>query len=82
MADVPGATLASYANAVDRLRRSGMDIADIIALAERYEIASERAKDRNAPQQVIILINSKAYIDFINATDNYARVSRHGEQYP
>ena len=46
MSDHPEPTLASYAAAIERLRKSGMTIEVINTLANRFETAQKRAQER------------------------------------
>jgi len=75
MSDHPEPTLASYAAAIERLRKSGMTIEAINTLANRFETAQKRAQERGAPQEVHILIGAKAEVDYIRLIENFERVS-------
>lgn len=75
MTDLP-VTLANYAAAIERLKKSGLTIADIHNLAEKVDIALERARVRGTPQEIHIMVNRRAFVDYINMSDNYPR---HGE---
>ena len=76
MSDHPEPTLASYAAAIERLRKSGMTIEAINTWrTNRFETAQKRAQERGAPQEVHILIGAKAEVDYIRLIENFERVS-------
>lgn len=71
--DVP---LTSVVAAQERLRKAGITAEDLVNLAEKLGIAIERARLRHAPQEVHIMIDQKAFVNYINLSDNYPRHSR------
>ena len=72
----PTVSLASYSAAIERLRKSGMSIEDIMNLAEKVDIAFERARTRGTPQEIHVMVSRNAYVDYINMSDNYPRHGR------